>query len=31
MRACTIALDGNVVVKDGRVVDPKMVVERVPR
>ena len=31
MRACTIALDGNVVVKDGRVVDPKMIVERVPR
>ncbi|MDM0001744.1 hypothetical protein QTI24_24265 [Variovorax sp. J22P240] len=31
MRNCTIALDGNVVVKDGRVVDPKMVVERVPR
>ncbi|MDM0108056.1 hypothetical protein QTH97_24120 [Variovorax sp. J22R24] len=31
MRGCTIALDGNVVVKDGRVVDPKMVVERVPR
>lgn len=31
MRNCTIALDGNVVVKDGRVADPKMVVERVPR
>ncbi|MGK6310620.1 hypothetical protein [Variovorax sp. DT-64] len=31
MRACTIALDGNVVVKDGRVVDPGMIVERVPR
>ncbi|MBT2305050.1 hypothetical protein J7E70_32045 [Variovorax paradoxus] len=31
MRGCTIALDGNVVVKDGRVVDPKMIVPRVPR
>lgn len=31
MRDCTIALDGNVVVKDGRVVDPKMVVPRVAR
>jgi 2,5-dihydroxypyridine 5,6-dioxygenase len=31
MRGCTIALDGNVVVKDGRVVDPKMIVQRVPR
>jgi len=31
MRTCTIALDGNVVVKDGRVVDPKMIVERVAR
>lgn len=31
MRGCTISLDGNVVVKDGRVIDPKMVVERVAR
>ena len=31
MRGCTIALDGNVVVKDGRIVDPKMIVQRVPR
>ena len=31
MRNCTIALDGNVVVKDGRIVDPRMVVERVAR
>jgi 2,5-dihydroxypyridine 5,6-dioxygenase len=31
MRGCTIALDGNVVVKDGRIVDPKMIVPRVPR
>ena len=31
MRGCTIALDGNVVVKDGRVVDPKMIVQRVAR
>ncbi|VTU19158.1 2,5-dihydroxypyridine 5,6-dioxygenase [Variovorax sp. PBL-E5] len=31
MRGCTISLDGNVVVKDGRVVDPKMIVRRVPR
>lgn len=31
MRDCTIALDGNVVVKDGRVVDPKMVVARQAR
>jgi len=31
MRDCTIALDGNVVVKDGRPVDPKMIVARVPR
>lgn len=31
MRDCTIALDGNVVVQDGRVVDPKMVVARQTR
>jgi 2,5-dihydroxypyridine 5,6-dioxygenase len=31
MRDCTIALDGNVVVKDGRVVDPKMIVAREAR
>ncbi|MEQ1806914.1 MAG: hypothetical protein ABL900_16170 [Burkholderiaceae bacterium] len=31
MRGCTIALDGNVIVKDGRLVDPKMIVPRVPR
>jgi len=31
MRGCTISLDGNVVVKDGRVIDPKMIVQRVPR
>ncbi|VWX61831.1 2,5-dihydroxypyridine 5,6-dioxygenase [Burkholderiales bacterium 8X] len=31
MRNCTIALDGKVVVQDGRVVDPKMIVERVAR
>ena len=31
MRDCTIALDGNVVVKDGRVVDPKMIVPRQAR
>ncbi|MEJ8823323.1 hypothetical protein WKW80_14975 [Variovorax humicola] len=31
MRDCTIALDGNVVVKDGRPVDPKMIVARIPR
>ncbi len=28
MRNCTIALDGNVVVEEGRIVDPKMVVAR---
>ena len=26
MRDCTVALDGNVVVEDGRIVDPKMIV-----
>ena len=31
MRDCTIALDGNVVVEEGRIVDPKMIVQRVPR
>lgn len=31
MRGCTIALDGRVVVEDGRLVDPKMIVPRVPR
>ena len=31
MRGCTIALDGKVVVDEGRVVDPKMIVARVPR
>jgi len=31
MRNCTISLDGNVVVKDGRIIDPKMIVERVAR
>ena len=31
MRNCTITLDGNVVIKEGRIVDPKMIVERVAR
>lgn len=31
MRDCTIELDGHAVVRDGRVVDPDMVVQRVPR
>ncbi|MGH8784975.1 MAG: hypothetical protein ACREYA_07805 [Cupriavidus necator] len=31
MRECTIALDGDVVVDAGRVVDPKMIVPRVAR
>jgi 2,5-dihydroxypyridine 5,6-dioxygenase len=31
MRGCTISLDGNVVVRDGRVIDPLMIVERVAR
>ena len=31
MRGCTIALDGKVVVDEGRIVDPKMIVARVPR
>ncbi|MBL8357117.1 MAG: hypothetical protein JNM01_20110 [Delftia acidovorans] len=31
MRNCTIALDGRVVVDEGRIVDPAMVVQRVSR
>ena len=31
MRGCTIALDGNVVLAEGRLVDPKMIVPRVKR
>jgi 2,5-dihydroxypyridine 5,6-dioxygenase len=31
MRDCTIALDGKVVIQDGRIVDEKMKVARVPR
>jgi 2,5-dihydroxypyridine 5,6-dioxygenase len=31
MRNCTVALDGNVVIEQGRVVDPAMVVQRVAR
>ncbi len=31
MRGCTISLDGNVVVRDGRIVDPAMIVPRVRR
>jgi 2,5-dihydroxypyridine 5,6-dioxygenase len=31
MRGCTISLDGNTVVEEGRVVDPKMQVARVAR
>jgi 2,5-dihydroxypyridine 5,6-dioxygenase len=31
MRGCTIALDGRVVVDQGRVVDPKMIVQRAAR
>lgn len=31
MRHCTIELDGNTVVEDGRIVDPKMIVPRVRR
>ena len=31
MRGCTIALDGTVVVEEGRIVDPKMIVPRVSR
>lgn len=29
MRDCTIALDGTVVVEEGKIVDPKMIVDRV--
>ena len=31
MRGCTVALDGRVVVQDGRLVDPAMIVPRVKR
>jgi 2,5-dihydroxypyridine 5,6-dioxygenase len=31
MRGCTVALDGRVVVQDGRLVDPQMIVPRVRR
>ena len=31
MRHCTIALDGREVVREGRLVDPQMIVPRVPR
>ena len=31
MRDCTVALDGNVIVEKGRIVDPAMKVARVPR
>jgi 2,5-dihydroxypyridine 5,6-dioxygenase len=31
MRDCTIALDGNVIIRDGRIVDEKMQVAAVPR
>ncbi len=31
MRGCTISLDGRVVVQEGRVVDPQMIVQRVAR
>jgi 2,5-dihydroxypyridine 5,6-dioxygenase len=31
MRDCTIALDGRVIISEGRVVDPQMIVSRVPR
>ena len=31
MRGCTIALDGKVVVEGGRLIDPKMIVDRVAR
>ena len=31
MRNCTIALDGRVIIEEGRVVDPQMRVARVPR
>ena len=31
MRGCTVALDGRVVVQEGRVIDPRMIVPRVKR
>ena len=31
MRGCTIALDGRVVVEDGKIVDPQMIVPKVQR
>jgi 2,5-dihydroxypyridine 5,6-dioxygenase len=31
MRDCTVALDGTVVIEQGRLVDPRMRVARVPR
>lgn len=31
MRNCTVALDGRVVIDEGRLIDPKMIVPRVPR
>ena len=31
MRGCTIALDGQVIISEGRVLDPLMIVPRVPR
>jgi 2,5-dihydroxypyridine 5,6-dioxygenase len=31
MRGCTLALDGRIIIKEGRVVDPKMIVKRVRR
>ena len=31
MRNCTVALDGQVIIDDGRIVDPKMQVARVKR
>jgi 2,5-dihydroxypyridine 5,6-dioxygenase len=31
MRECTLALDGKVIIQDGKLVDPKLVVPRQPR
>jgi 2,5-dihydroxypyridine 5,6-dioxygenase len=31
MRGCTVELDGRVIIEGGRVVDPQMIVPRVPR
>jgi 2,5-dihydroxypyridine 5,6-dioxygenase len=31
MRDCTIELDGKVVVEEGRLIDPKMIVPEVQR